>query len=135
MKFSPSRLFGAACATAVVACLLACGATAKVREAAARQKRMNDFKQLGIAYHTYHDVNQSGPPDQQAFLQWAQKMEPEAVQFIQQTGPGGPIKFEYGKWRLPKDFEQGSSNTILAVDSQTWSGGMKVVLMGDGSAQ
>src|SRR4051794_27340191 len=132
MKLSPSRIFGAACATAVIACLLACG---NVREAAARQKRMNDFKQLGLAYHDYHATNNSGPADQQAFLQWAQKTSPEAAPIIQQTGPGGPIKFEYGKWRLPKDFEQGASNTVLAVDNQVWSGGLKVVLMGDGSVQ
>jgi hypothetical protein len=135
MTFSPSRIVGAVCATAVIACLLACGATARVREAAARTQRSNDFKQLGVAYHQYLAVNQSGPADQQAFLQWAQKMEPEAVPFIQQTGPGGPIKFEYGKWRMPKDFEQGTSNTVLASDSTTWTGGIKVVLMADGSVR
>jgi hypothetical protein len=135
MKLSPSRIFGAVCATAVVACLLACGATAKVREASARVQRSNDMKQLGIAYHQYHDTNQGGPPDQQTFLQWAQKMAPEAVPVIQQTGPGGPIKFEYGKWRLAKDFEQGSGSTVLAVDSTVWSGGVKVVLMGDASVR
>jgi len=136
MKLSLCRLLGAVCATAVVACLFACGATARVQEAAKRAQRSNDLMQLGLAYHQYVDTNKTGPADQQTFLQWAQKNAPETVALIQQTGQGGSIKFEYGKWQMPKDFEpQGTGGTVLAVDNTVWTGNIQIVLMADGAVK
>jgi hypothetical protein len=117
----------------LAACLLACG---NVRQAAARAKRQNDLMQLGVAAHSYAAANNDKmPPDQASFLRFAQQAMPEAVPVIQQTGPGGSITFEYGAFRMPQDFVQGTSNTVLAYDNAIWPGGMRLVVMADGSAR
>jgi hypothetical protein len=129
------RIVGATAAVAVLSCVLACGATQKVREARMRMERSNDFKRLGLAFHGYHDKHGSGPPDQQAFLKWAQQESPEAVPIIQQTEPGASVTFQYGKWRLGKDFELGPGNTVMATDNAPQPDGKKVTLFANGSVR
>jgi hypothetical protein len=133
--FSPSRIIGIVCGAAVVACLLACGATQKVREAADRTKRSNELKMIGLCCLQYHDEKRTFPPDQQTLQQWAQQMFPEAVPAIQKTGPGGQYTVAYGPWRLPKDFEpQGAGGTVLGYESQPSPQG-RLVLTADGAVR
>src|SRR5262245_13005774 len=124
---SPSRVVAFVCGTAVVACLLACGAPQKMREAAERQKRRNDLLMVGLTYHNYHDANGKLPPDQQALLQWAQKSAPEVVSIVQ----SGQYTFLYAPVRIP-EITEGASNTVIGYENQPLSGG-RLVLMADAS--
>jgi hypothetical protein len=123
------RLLGIVTALAVLCCVLACGATAKVREAADRQKRMNDMKQVAIATYNYEAANGTFPPDQQTFIAWAQKSEPQAVAIVQ----SGKYTFVYAKVRVA-DVTEGMSNVVMGYDNQPSAAG-RVVLMGDGATR
>lgn len=128
------RTFAFVSSVLIVSCLLACGSVTKVREAADRMKRSNDLKQLVLAAHEYHDEKKALPADQQSFLLWAQTKAPEAVPVIQRTGPGGDITYFYAPLVLIKDFPQGMSNVILAVDNNPVAAG-RIVAFVDGSVQ
>jgi prepilin-type N-terminal cleavage/methylation domain-containing protein/prepilin-type processing-associated H-X9-DG protein len=64
-------------------------AVQKVREAAARTQCQNNLHQLGLAMHSYHDVNHAFPP---AFAK--------------------PSKYGWGTWLLPYVEQQNLYNTI-----------------------
>ena len=49
---------------AVLSSVLACGAMGK---AGARQKAVNDMKQLGMMYHNFHDAKARGP---ESAMEW-----------------------------------------------------------------
>jgi hypothetical protein len=132
--FSPTRILGFVSGALVLACLLACGAVTKVNEAKARAKRTNDLKQLGLSCHEYEFSNRTFPPDQQAWIQWAQKMQPETVPVIQMAGPGGQYTIIFGRWSLTKDFPQGASNTVLGYENTPSPGG-RLVLFADGAVR
>lgn len=98
-----------------------------VRQAAQKQKKMNELKAIGIAYHNYVDANAKAPTaatDLKPYLQGF----PEAERML----ADGTVVFLYGV--KPNEMPQGSSLTVVAYEAQApTSGG--IVLLGDGSVK
>jgi prepilin-type N-terminal cleavage/methylation domain-containing protein/prepilin-type processing-associated H-X9-DG protein len=95
-------------------------AVQKVREAAARAKCSNNLKQLGLALHSYHDVNGALPaarevipnPNGNIVHSWTPKILP----FIEQ----GAV---FQKYRFDVDWDQGSNTAAggpIRVTIQTF---------------
>jgi prepilin-type N-terminal cleavage/methylation domain-containing protein/prepilin-type processing-associated H-X9-DG protein len=81
-------------------------AVQKVREAAARAQCQNNLKQIGLALHNFHDVNQAFPPSGYTT-----------------AGPGNPAG-KYVGWRaltLPY-IEQENLKKLYDFNSDWWSG-------------
>ena len=92
-------------------------------------REMNDMKQLGLAYHNFHDKNARGPKDVDDFLQGTNA---EDHPVIKMTAAGGPVVFIWGV-NIP-DARAGAGNTVLAHQSQVpTSGG--IVLFVDGHVE
>jgi hypothetical protein len=126
------RILGAVAGLFVLSCILACGAAGKMREAADRAKTGNDLKQLYLEYVNYNDDTRKWAAGPDELLKWP-KLQPTSAAIINDTRPGGRLVFLWGA-KIPQDFPQGTSQTIIGFDSKTpTSGGM--VLMGDGAVQ
>ena len=128
MRGVPRRLMTVSLILGVVALLLGCGGVAKVREAAARAKKVNQLKQVGLAYHNFQD-NNIKPPAGAADLLPLLKADPETAQALQ----SGDIVVLWGA-KVPADFPQGTSVTVLGYDKDVPTKGGPV-LLGDASVQ
>jgi len=74
------------------------------------------------------------PPDQQAWAAWSQQKEgAEVAPVLQKVGPGNQYTVLFGH-AIPKDFPQGTSNTVLGYENQPSPQG-RLVLFGDGSVR
>jgi len=131
--FSPSRIvpriIGVACGLAVLACVLACGATAKVREAQERIKRANELSMVGIAYQNYLNTKGTFPPDQKALLDFAQNTDPEVARIVQ----SGQYTFHFAPVKVA-DLTEGSGNVVLGYENAASPQG-RLVLTADGAVR
>lgn len=87
---------------------------------------VNDLKQLGLAYHNYHDQHRQGPASWDELIAWAkQASEPvEAFERVRQAG------YEV-QWGVKfSDLTDGLSNTVMAKPP-----GAGPTLMMDGSVR
>lgn len=105
---------------------IACGG---VRQAAERQKKQNDLKQIALGYLNYCDANRKGPANANDLAPY---VEHDPVLLQKMTGEYTVI------WGVnlnePAQFENGLSGTILAYETTApTSGG--VVVMCDGATR
>jgi len=86
--------------------LSGCGAVTQARKAADRQQQANNLKQVGMAYHRFHDKHRRGP-DNWEELQ-SEAMGSPAIQVIRNAG------YEVFFGIAFKDINIGTSNCIMA---------------------
>ena len=80
-------------------------AVAKARAAAENTKRLNNLKQIALAFHNYHDANQAFPPNKDAKgkLSWRVHILP----YIDQA----PL---YNKFNLDEDWDSETNKPLIA---------------------
>ena len=86
----------------------------------------NDLKVTGMAYHTYHDAHQKGPPNWDELIAFAKtaNLSPEALQRARDA------KYEL-KWGVKfSELKEGTSNTVMG---EAPGGGPKIMM--DGSVR
>src|SRR5262245_60230 len=105
--------------------LCGCG---NVQQAAARAKRMNAVRAIGIAYHNYLDANAGKPPMQSSDLKKHLAEFPDAAAALDD----GSFTFIYGV-KLT-DMTKGGGQTVLGYEPQAETD-KGVVLMGDGDVR
>ena len=110
-----------------LAVLLAGTGCGGMRQAAAKQKRMNDVKVIGLAYHNFVDA-EAKAPTQAADLVKYMGGDPGGTKAISD----GSFVFLYGV--KPIDMTQGTSLTVVGHDAAAPTAG-GLVLMGDGSVR
>jgi hypothetical protein len=124
MPTKTHRLISVTLVAVFAVILLGCGG---VQQAAQRQKRSNDLKQIGLAYHNYLDA-EGKAPQQAADLQKYLQDAPAVSQALQ----NGQYVLLWGA-KL-QSMPAGAPNTVLGYEADVPTKGGNV-LMGDASVR
>jgi hypothetical protein len=128
------RIFAVVCGLAVLAFVLACGGVQKGMQQAAQQMQTQaELQQLGRSYQNFAAEKNKGPANTTEWADWAKTKDAGTVALINQTGPNGKYVIFWGL-RIPQDFPDGTSTTILGYESKTPNEG-GAVLMADGTTK
>jgi hypothetical protein len=119
MKWIPQRVQTVLLVGAVVALLVGCG----LRNAAQKQKRSNDLKQIGLAYHNYFDAFGQAPTKVDDLKNYM-----EGGNDAYKALANGDYVVLWGV-RIT-DMTAGASNTVLGYEKDVPTKG-GLVLMGD----
>lgn len=90
------------------------------------QEVKNNMKQIGLAYHNYHDTFKRGPSKWQDLSPYYEK-----VPALDKMLSDGSVVFIYNV--AIRDMLDGTSNTLIAYEKDADTKGLRVVLYGDGS--
>ena len=100
-------------------------AVQKVREAAARTKCRNNLKQMGLAVHSYYDVEQSSPRYGTVMINGTARNNDASVRqilsFLEQANKYDQFNFEYRVWdddQLDSAFQPAMPNVNYAARPQ-----------------
>ncbi|HWG42054.1 MAG TPA: hypothetical protein VN688_04655 [Gemmataceae bacterium] len=102
----------------------------KVKDAAAKTRRSNDLKQLGLLYMNYVDTNNKGPANADDLMKMTAG-DPQAGQVVQAVKSGQYILLWGANPSAMQRAPGGSSGTILGYEKDVPTSGGQV-LMGDG---
>jgi hypothetical protein len=92
----------AVCLGAVVMSLAGCGNSEAVL--------INDLKQVGLAYHNYHDANQKGPANWEELIKFEQETGGDGASIQRVRAAGYQMKWDAKFSELP----EGLANTAMA---------------------
>jgi ribosomal protein S27E len=97
-----------------------------IRRAAERTEVKNALRQIGLAYHMYCDMSRKGPQKWEDLAPFYEK-NIEITNMLKTKY----LTFLYGTHLT--QMTQGTSNTVLAYETQLDQQGIRIVLMADGS--
>jgi len=118
------RTLSAILLSCVALLALACGnPVSKVREAAERSKQQNELKELGLAIHSYNDMNGKTPKSFAEIEKSNMMMSPDAAAAVR----NGQVTVVWG-FLLNKSRDK-------VVAHRSTNGNQMLVLLGDGSVQ
>lgn len=116
-------------ASLAVSVLLTAGC-GRVKDAAARTKKSNDLKQIGLTYQNYVDLNSGKAPANADDLAKVAAGDPQAAQAVQLAKSGQYVILWGSTVNEMRKTPSGASGTVLGYEKDAPSAG-GMILMGD----